>query len=266
MPCIGLLGNGRIAQLLDYQELLGTMMFPSDSRKRDDIVLQLVEAIRKTPPEAKIARQKWDSQMSRFSESGISLSELDHILFESLPPHLNRAKPLAKEALANFGKGLIAGQILTILIRLEDIAAADATLNRARYFAIAKLRKHVLTPNGEPRFDAPLSLRSIEDAWAQFRTVCHLYAAFVAMRDQHARDSRSGELSRQTMLGLLALAEAYRHRGQEHRSRGSLEPTLNEIEMWTVPTHIDLKDIAVTFPRVQISKADLDELKNYKHD
>lgn len=266
MPCIGLLGNGRIAQLIDYQELLGTMMFPSDSRKRQHFVLQLVEAIRKVPPRGKIARQNWNSQMSRFSESGVSLSELDHILFESLPPQLNAAKSLRAEALANLGKGLIAGQILTILIQLDDIAPADATLNKARHLAIAKLRKHVLTPNGEPRIDAPLSVRSIEDAWAQFRTVCHLYAAFVAMRDQHARDSRSGELSRQTMLGLLALAEAYRRRGQEHRSRGSLEPTLNESEMWIVPANIDLKDIEVSIPRVRISKADLAELNNYKHD
>jgi hypothetical protein len=51
MPCIGLEHNGRIAQLVDYPELLGTMMFPSDSRKRSDFVLQPVEAVRKEPPQ-----------------------------------------------------------------------------------------------------------------------------------------------------------------------------------------------------------------------
>jgi len=41
---------------------------------------------------------------------------------------------------------------------------------------------------------------------------------------------------------------------------------LSESEMWTVPPHIDLKDIVITFPAVRISKADLAELNNYKHD
>lgn len=266
MPCIGLLGNGRIAQLLDYQELLGTMMFPSDSRKRRNLVLQLVEAIRKVPPRGKIARQKWNSQMSRFSESGISISVLDEILFGSLPPQLNLTKGLAEEALANFGRGLIAGQTLMTLIQLADGAPEHATLNKARHLAIAKLRTKALARNGEAKIDVPLSQRSIENAWAQFKPVCHLYAAFIETRAQHARDSRSGELSRQTMRRLLALAEAYRRRGQEHQSRGSSAPTLNETEMWTVPANIDLRDIAVSFRPVRISKADLAELNNYKHD
>ncbi len=49
--------KARIAQLVDYQELLGTMVFPSDPEERHDFVLQLVEAIRKEPPQGKIARQ-----------------------------------------------------------------------------------------------------------------------------------------------------------------------------------------------------------------
>jgi hypothetical protein len=237
MPCIKLLHNGRVAELVDYSELLGTMMFPLDSKKRRHLVLQLVEAIRKQPPHDKIAREKWDSQMSRFSESGISLSELDRILFVSLPSQLN-SQSLGKEGLTNFDKGLIAGQILMILIRLADIAPALATLNRARHLAMAKLRSHVLAPNGEPKVDVPLSLRSIKDMWAKFKTVCHLYAAFTVLRDEHARDSKSGELSRQTMRRLLAIAEWYRRRGQGHRSPGSSEP-------WTRPR-------CGWFPRVSI--------------
>jgi hypothetical protein len=266
MPRIGLFGIGRIAQLVDYQELLGTMVFPSDSEKRHDFVLQLVEAIRKEPPQGKVARQNWDSQMSRFNESGISLSELDEILFRSLRPQFDMVKSLREESLANFSKGLIAGQVLMMLILLADGAPEHATLNKARHLISAKLRSKALARNGESKIDAPLSQRSIENAWARFKPVCHLYAAFSETRTEHARDTRSGELSRKTMRTLLAIAEALRRRGQEHRSRGSLAPTLDMTEMWTVPTHIDLKGIEVTFPPVQISKADLDELKNYKHD
>jgi hypothetical protein len=265
MPCIGLLHNGRLAELVDYSELLGTMMFPLDSKKRRHLVLQLVEAIRKQPPEDKIAREKWDLQMSRFSESGMSLSELDRILFVSLPSQLS-SESLSKEGLTNFDKGLIAGQILTILIRLADIAPALATLGKARHLAIVKLRRHVLAPNGEPRIDAPLSLRSIKDLWAKFKTVCHLYAAFTVLRDEHARDSKSGELSRQTMRRLLAIAEWYRRRGQRHRSPGSSEPTLDETKMWMLPVSIDLKDVPVDFRSIWITQADLIELNNYKHD
>jgi hypothetical protein len=266
MPCIELLGNGRIAQLIDYQELLGTMVFPSDSKKRRDFVLQLVETIIKVPPLAKVARQNWNLQMSRLGESGVSLAEFNRILFKSLPPQLNATKSLREEALANFDKGLVAGQILLTLIQLVDGAPADATLNKARHLAMVNLRKKSLTANGETKRGIPLSPRSIENMWAQFRTVCHLYAAFVETRAEHARDSRSGELSRQTMLKILAIAEALRRRGQEHRSRGSLAPTLDETAMWTVPPHIDLKSIVVTFPPVRVTKADLAELKNYKHD
>jgi hypothetical protein len=265
MPCIELIHNGRLAELMDYPELLGTMMFPFDSTKHRDFVLQLVEAIRKQPPKGKIAHKKWTLQMSRFSESGISVTELDQIIFGSLPAQLN-SRSLREESLANFDKGLIAGQILLTLIQLADGAPEHATLNKARHLAIANLRTKVLARNGAAKLDLPLSQRSIENAWAQFKPVCHLYAAFVEMRAQHARDSRSGELSRQTMRKLLAIAEALRLRGQEHRSRGSLAPTLSESEMWTVPPHIDLKDIVVTFSPVRISKADLAELNNYKHD
>jgi hypothetical protein len=265
MPSIGLLGNGHLAQLVDYSELLGTMMFPSDSKKRHNFVLQLVEAIRKVPPRGKVAREKWNLRMSRFSESGISLSELDEIIFGALPAQLNSGG-LREESLANFDKGLIAGQILLTLIQLTDGAPEHATLNKARHLAIANLRKKALKRNGEAKNDLPLSQRSIENAWAQFKTVCHLYGAFVETRAQHARDSRSGELSRQTMRELLAIAEALRRRGQEHRSRGSLAPALDETKMWIVPPHIDLKDITVTFPPVLISKADLTELNSYKHD
>jgi hypothetical protein len=265
MSRIGLIHNGGIAELVDYSELLGTMMFPSDSKKRRHHVLQLVEAIRKQPPHEKIARKRWDLQMSRFSESGMSLSELDRLLYVSLPCQLT-AESLAEEGLTNFGKGLIAGQILAILIRLADIAPALATLNRARHLAIVKLQRHVLAPNGEPKIDVPLSLRSIKDVWAKFKPVCHLYAAFAVLRDEHARDVRSGELSRQTMRRLLAIAEWYRSRGQGHRSRGSSELTLEETKMWTVPASIDLKHVDVGFRPIWITKADLIELNNYKHD
>jgi len=265
MPCIELLHNGRIAELVDYSEILGTMMFPSDSKKHRHLVLQLVEAIRKQPPHEKIAREKWDLQMARFSESGMSLSALDRLLYVSLPSQLT-AESLAQEGLTNFGKGLIAGQILALLIRLADMVPALATLNKARHLAIAKLRRHVLAPNGEPKVDVALSLRSIEDAWAKFKPVCHLYAAFTVLRDDHARDSRSGELSRQTMRRLLAIAEWYRSRGQGHRSPGSSEPTLDDTKMWTVPASIDLKDVDVGFRPIWITRADLFELNNYKHD
>src|SRR5258707_9095312 len=97
MPCIGLEHHGRVAQLVDYPEVLGTMMFPSDSRKRCDFVLQVVEAIRKEPPRGKIALQKWNSRMSRFSESGVSLSELDQIIFSSLPAQFNTTENLREE-------------------------------------------------------------------------------------------------------------------------------------------------------------------------
>lgn len=266
MPHIGLIGNGLIAQLVDYQELLGTMIFPFDAGKRRDFVLQLVEAIRKEPPRGKVAHQKWYSQMSRFAESAISLSELDHILFSSLPPQLNLAKSLREESLANFGKGLVAGQILLMLIQLADGAPEHATLNKARHLVSAKLRKKALASNGEAKIDVPFSPRSIENIWAQFKPVCHLYAAFIETRAEHARDSRSGELSRETMHKLLAIAEAYRRRGQEHQSLGSLEPTLDENQMWTVPANIALKDIEFSFRPVRISKADLAELNKYKHD
>lgn len=266
MPRIGLIHHGRVAQLVDHPELLGTMTFPSDSKKRRNFVLQLVEAIRKVPPRGKIARQNWNSQMSRFSESGISISVLDEILFGSLPPQLNLTKSLAEEALANFGKGLIAGQILVLLISLADGAPTHATLNKARYLAIAKLRMKALARNGEVKIDVPLSQRSIKDAWALFKPVCHLYAAFIEMRAEIARDSRSGEWSRETMRRFLATAEAFRCRGQGHRSLGSSGPALNEAEMWTVPANIDLRGIAVSFRPARISKADLAELNNYKHD
>jgi hypothetical protein len=265
MPSIGLMHNGRIAELVDYPELLGTMMFHSDSPKHRDFVLQLVEAIIKQPPDGKIARQKWNLQMSRFSESGMSLSELRQILFRLLPSQLT-SKSLAEEGLTNFGKGLVAGQILAILIRLADTAPALATLNKARHLAIAKLRKHVLAPNGEPKVDAPLSVRAIKDVWAKFKPVCHLYAAFAVLSDEHARDAKSGELSRQTMRRLLAIAEWYRSRGQDHRSPGSSAPTLNETEMWTVPANIDLKDVDVSFRPIWLTRTDLFELNNYKHD
>src|SRR5258707_2265322 len=88
MSCIGLIHNGRIAELVDYSEILGTMMFPSDSKKHRLLVPQLVEAIRKQPPGDKIAPKKWDLQMSRFSESGVSFSELDRILYVSLSSQL----------------------------------------------------------------------------------------------------------------------------------------------------------------------------------
>ena len=196
MPRIGLLDTGRIAQLVDYQELVGTMVFPSDSEKRRDFVLQLVEAIRKDPPQGKIALQNWNSQMSRFNESGISLSDLDEILFRSLPPQLNMAKSSREESLANFSKGLIAGQILMMLILLADGAPEHATLNKARHIISAKLRSKALARNGEAKINVPLSQRSIENAWAQFKPVCHLYAAFSETRAEHARDSKSDELSR----------------------------------------------------------------------
>jgi hypothetical protein len=55
MPWIELEHDGLIARLVDYPRLLGTMMFPSDSRKRSDFMLQLVEAVEKEQPQENTA-------------------------------------------------------------------------------------------------------------------------------------------------------------------------------------------------------------------
>jgi len=151
MPCIGLLHTGRFAEFADFQELLATMMFPSDSGKRRQMVLQLLEAIRKQPPSRPIARERWELQMSRLGGSGISLSELDHFLFRSLPPHLMTAHSLEEEGRENFGNGLLAGQVLLLLIRIANSAPKHATLNKARFLLQTCMRQEVLKPDGTPQ-------------------------------------------------------------------------------------------------------------------
>ncbi|WP_304820617.1 hypothetical protein [Candidatus Binatus sp.] len=250
--------------MIDYFEIVATMAFPSDPEKRWNFVLQNLEAVRKLPPTGGIARQKWETKMSNLIEAGFSLSNFDQFLFNSLPPIVTIRSNLNDESLANFSKGTVAGQILFILIQLAERAPQYATLGKARYLAMTKLREKALGPDGALKFDVALSERSIISAWVDFGTVCHLYAAFLQMQTEMAVDMKSGELSRKTMREWLAVAEMFRKRGQQHRSLGSREPALDETKMWKVPPHIDLKvPFKLSFPPV--SKADLAELKNYKH-
>jgi hypothetical protein len=160
----------------------------------------------------------------------------------------------------------LAGKILQTLVNLADCAPQHATLNKAQYLVIARLRKSALAPDGSPRIAVPLSRRSMKGAWAEFSTVCHFYAAFEQMLAEFAHDFNLGAVSRETMRKFLAVAEAFRHRGQEHRSRGSLRPTLDEEQMWTVPANTDSKKLRVGFYPHQISKSDLDELGRYSRD
>ncbi len=263
MPSVGLLYNGRIAEMVDFQELIATMTFPFDAKKRNDLVAQLLEAIRKNFPLEKAAREKWVAQMLRFSESGMSLEVFDQIIFRSLPPHLTTHKSLAQESLANFSKGLLAGQMLVMLVYLADCAPKSATLGKARHLVMSKLQKRAIARDGSAKIDAPLSKRSMKSAWALFSPVCHFYAAFEQMSAEFAHDFKSGEVSRRTMNEFFAVAEAFRRRGQEHKSRGSLQPTLDEERMWTVPSNIKLQEYRVGYGPAEISKNDLAELRRY---
>ena len=65
MPSIELEQDGRFTRLIDYSILLGSIVFPSDSRKSDNFLPEFVERVGKGQVQKNTVLQSWNRQVSR---------------------------------------------------------------------------------------------------------------------------------------------------------------------------------------------------------
>jgi hypothetical protein len=235
------------------------MMFPCDPKRRDEMTTALIEAwLKEEPPSRKIAREKRELQLLRFTPS--ELLNLRDMLFQYMPPRL-LTKSISDDGLNNFGEGLLAGKLLLTLTRLTAVAPEHASLRKAKHLVSIDLIRHGRDLAGQSKSGVNESVRSIAKAWTAFVSVAHLYAAWILVRDEMKRDILAGELERETLLTMLAAAERLRLVGQAHRSKGAPGPLLDRSKMWIVPSHVQLPE--VEFQDSRLTKAEREDLAKY---
>lgn len=177
-------------------QVLAVMSYPSDELKRNEMIMAgiqdaLQESDRATPP---------NISKTVFARGA-----------EGIQKDFDRA----------LKGGQITGETLLCLRRLAEHRPQDATLSRARYLVEMARIATGTQPSNE---------KSLRVAWNNFKTVSHLWAAFVDCRgnDEFLGHDRLAEF--------LGLADLYARFAIRYRSPGATEPMFaNAAEIWEIP-------------------------------
>jgi hypothetical protein len=130
--------------------------------------------------------------------------------------NLNQApRRIFEDGLARVHRGLLSGQVLQYLLVTTQHNQRHCRVERAKAF----IAEYPL-PGAQAASES-----LIEKAWAEFKTVSHLWAAQIAMVSATGHPDHQSD---RAWIEVLGLAEEFRRQGQNARF---LPPE----EMWTVP-------------------------------
>lgn len=143
------------------------------------------------------------------------------------PPY----EAVIKRSHQNPGRLVIAGEILFLIMQLEKNCPGKASVN---------LACHIIEHQHQ------VSKTTILKAWKEFKTVSHLWAAFmVSMWESEEDEDFMKEIDPfdpESLSGFLGLAEEFRKFGETNFPKGAKGSTLDINKMWTTPTGFPLKD------------------------
>lgn len=116
--------------------------------------------------------------------------------------------------------GMIAGETLHCLLRLAEHCPQAATVSRARYVVEMARTATGTEPSNE---------KSLRTAWNKFKSVAHLWAAFVDCR------GNADFLGHDRLTEFLGLADLYARFAIRYRSPGATARLLKSSEIWEIP-------------------------------
>ena len=214
--------------------VLGRMHYPADDEQYDQFV---VVTLKKAELEVE------------------STDPLDPALYRALDPN----KYLHNEK--RHDRGTTAGAVLIILRTIfERYQEYEPSLNKA--FAVLEAD---LQGSGRPwdRRRPPANVRDIQKAWKAFKSVSHLWAAALLLRQQAGiTDAEETFSAPETLPLFLAVAEDMRQFAQTYSQPRARKALLNPGEAWQVPRDLSLPIIKLDMP--PLAREALEVLKNYR--
>lgn len=188
---------------------------------------------------------------------------------ESVPLHEHtniwiqkQAGPLLDNTAENAWAASVAGDVLLWYVQIHT-HCPPASINKAMEIAEQYL-SNATDSFGE---HGPRSLREIKTAWASYKSVAHLWAAFRVIQfragNTAARDILAHFLLMYDSLpSFLAMAAWFRQAGTTLRSQGQRTPILDPHKTWCTPPQLPLPPVNVTPPPLEDWAAEV--LKQYR--
>lgn len=211
--------------------VVATMLYPNDETRREQFIAYTVERA--------------------LIEDGVAVP-LDISAKTHFGPSEHEFTRDAVRALNSGGR--VAGQILVLLRQLSTHKPKDASVRKAVYLLSLSHLEYE-----RAGYAVPSSEKSIRNAWAQFKSVCNLWAAWRIFEFNVAMTTN------ERLLELLAVSEWMREFAESHHPpprTAVTKPLAANGELWKVPDLLNLPPIEFEVP--PLSGNELRQLANYK--
>lgn len=207
MPIMELLGNDKE----DIIRIFSYMYYPGDKERRDELVFVLGHL------------------------DDIDSCESDFVSFprDIVRKLINSSSPeyLRNEVENIFHKGCIqVGTMLHNLLCLESISPKNASLNNAILLMQEQHKK--TSPNDNNSKIKSLTSTSYWGYWRQYKSVSHLWGAWISFSVEAYFHGYSGDIPCKTFL---LESERYRLLGENHIDNKTKKPALPPGECWVAP-------------------------------
>ncbi|MDH3700731.1 MAG: hypothetical protein OEU46_05405 [Alphaproteobacteria bacterium] len=210
--------------------VVATMLYPKDETRREQLVAYSAERA--------------------LLDNGIRIP-LDITAKTHFGPSKNEFE---RESARTLNAGAISGQLLLLIKQLVVHQPSDASVRKAADLLAKSLNKYQLDG-----IAVPASEGSIRTAWRNFKSVCHLWAAW---RILEYEDSL---MMNERLPELLAVSEWMREFAESHyppAKPAKSEPLAAKGELWKVPDLMNLPPIEFDTP--PLSDQELEWLGDYK--
>jgi len=237
-------------------ELFSVMLFPNSKEQRDhykaDYASRLqderpelsVDEMAKTEgPEGKYTDEKWKHLAKEFYEEAVA--ELSGMFVASGGRRTLRTSKSSDELKRDVGvsahKGNLTGIVLNWVWSIEVHQPGGGSLKKAFH-----LIESLLGPKLKG-LDKPFGARYMERAWAEYRSVSHLWAAMLFWNWLGKPDKLNPNHSTKNLVFLL-LAEKYREFGINHMPHSRKGALLASSEMWFPPKNFNIPGLKIQHP------------------
>jgi len=260
--------------LLPWLEMISVMAYPSSEELCKKFKAIYVSKMKEEWPELKeedilkgkrpesMSRDAWEKLVKGFRN--FASQELTGIFIDSggIPSLYN--SPEYEKIMSQFHKfqyqGVFAGTILTYIWRMDKGNVKDGGSVNKAIFLIDKIKGEEIRKKSK-NDNLPYNEKFIRQAWSDFKSVSHLWAAFGIWSSNGAPSELSPFLPR-SFLRFISLAEKFRKFGTTHLPRAKKEYTLAEQETWFPPKNFKIIDFE--FEITPLTPKELEVLEEYR--
>lgn len=208
-----------------------------DARWREFLIIHLEEAVRKEP-----RYQNLDVPRLMGEVFGSLLAPLGGFSALRDAPGFDE---MVDRRSSRVWPGCVAGDLLINVLQLSA-EGLPASINRA--IAIEEEYLSDIPTAGRP--GAGKNERYIRTCWADFKSVCHLWATVRVWEAQGCPDSFS-PVREESIEGFLAISQALRMMGLRLQSPSRKEHLLEASEMWYVSRRFTLPTVTLKIPPLE---------------